>query len=229
MITHAELAVRTLGEPNHRSPLPMSRMQSDGLPDFVPEDVRVLVETRVRAGRPPSDLAFELAGPRERLFFDPSRARAAIVTCGGLCPGINNVIRTLYFELTDNYGVREILGIRFGYQGLNPEAGTPPIVLSGNIVEEIHHLGGTILGTSRGAQEPAVMVDFLQSHDVDILFCVGGDGTQRGAHAIACEIERRKLAVAVVGLPKTIDNDIKFCTQTFGFATAVAEADTVID
>jgi 6-phosphofructokinase 1 len=229
MISQRELDVRNLGEPRFRSPLPMSTVQGDGVGDFVPDDLRVLYDHHVKAGQAPPDLSFELAGPRERLFFDPPKTRAAIVTCGGLCPGINNVIRTLFFELTANYGVHEVLGIRFGYQGLNPEVGKLPIVLTGNIVEGIHHLGGTILGTSRGAQEAGVIVEFLQRANIDILFCVGGDGTQRGTHDIAGEIARRNLPIAVVGVPKTIDNDIKFCTQTFGFATAVAEADTVID
>lgn len=207
----------------------MSTTPGDGVGDFVPDDVRVLYESRFIAGQTASDLSFEAAGPREMLFFEPSKTRAAIVTCGGLCPGINNVIRTLFFELTTNYGVPEILGIRFGYQGLNPLEARPPLVLNQGLVEEIHHLGGTILGTSRGAQEPAAMVDYLQRAEVDVLFCVGGDGTQRGAHALATEIGRRKLPIAVVGIPKTIDNDIKFCTRSFGFATAVSEADTVID
>jgi 6-phosphofructokinase 1 len=229
MITQADLEVRTLGERRFRSPLPMSTTPGDGVGDFCPEELRVLYDVRCHAGRPPTDLAFELAGPRELLFFDPGRVRAAIVTCGGLCPGINNVIRTLFFELTANYGVREVLGIHFGFQGLNTHAGKPPTVLTDQIVEEIHHLGGTILGTSRGAQQPTVMVDFLQSLEIDILFCVGGDGTQRGAHEIAEEIGRRNLPIAIVGLPKTIDNDIKFCSRTFGLATAVSEADTVID
>jgi 6-phosphofructokinase 1 len=229
MITQADLTVRTLGERRVRSPLPMSTVPGDGVGDFVPDDARMSYEICFRAGKTPSDLAFELAGPREHLFFDPAETRAAIVTCGGLSPGLNNIIRTLFFELVVNYGIREMLGIRFGYQGLNPQAGTPPIRLTNKLVEEIHHLGGTILGTSRGSQNVRVMVDFLQSQRIDILFCVGGEGTQKGAQEIAMEIGRRNLPIAVVGLPKTIDNDIKFCSRTFGFATAVAEADTVID
>jgi 6-phosphofructokinase 1 len=229
MITQADLSVRTLGECRLRSPLPMSTVPGDGVGDFVPDDARMLYEICFRAGKTASDLAFELAGPREHLFFKPAETRAAIVTCGGLCPGINNIIRTLFFELVVNYGIREMLGIRFGYQGLNPQAGAPPIRLTNKMVEEIHHLGGTILGTSRGSQDVRVMVDFLQSERIDILFCVGGEGTQKGAQEIALEIGRRSLPIAVVGLPKTIDNDIKFCSRTFGFATAVAEADTVIN
>jgi 6-phosphofructokinase 1 len=229
MVSHDDLRVKTLGERRRRSPLPMSTVPGDGVGDFVPDDMRVLYDTRFREGRPPGDLAFELAGPRELIFFDPPKTRAAIVTCGGLCPGLNNVIRTLYFGLTANYGVGEVLGIRFGYQGLNPQEGQPPIRLTSTLVQNIHHLGGTLLGTSRGGQEAATMVDFLVARKIDILFCVGGDGTQRGAHEIAAELARRKLPISIVGIPKTIDNDIKHCSRTFGFATAVSEADTCID
>ena len=229
MISHADLVVPTLGERRYRSPLPMSTVPGDGVGDFVSDEMRVLYDVRFPAGRPPSDLAFELAGPRETLFFDPPRTRAAIVTCGGLCPGINNIIRTLFFELSSNYGIGEVLGVRFGFEGLNPQVGKPPLLLTDDMVEGIHHAGGTILGTSRGAQDTRVAVDFLQRARIDMLFCVGGDGTQRGAHEIAGEIGRRSLPIAVVGLPKTIDNDIKYCSQSFGFGTAVAEADRVID
>ena len=229
MISQRELVVPTLGERRFRSPLPMSTVPGDGVGDFVPDDTRVLYDICCPARQPPSDLAFERAGARETLFFDPKRTRAAIVTCGGICPGINNVIRTLFFELVSNYGVREVLGIRFGYQGLNPQEGKPPLTLTAKMVDEIHHMGGTLLGTSRGPQEPSTTIDFLQEKKIDILFCVGGDGTQRGAHQIAAEVARRSLPIAVVGVPKTIDNDIAFCQPTFGFATAVAEADTVID
>jgi 6-phosphofructokinase 1 len=229
MFTPEALVVPNLGERRFLSPLPMSTVPNDGVGDFVPDDMRVLCEVRFNAGNPPPDIGFELAGPRQYLFFEPPKTRAAIVTCGGLCPGINNVIRTLFFELTRNYGIREVLGIRFGYEGLNPQKGTPPVKLTSEMVEGIHREGGTILGSSRGPQDPAITVAFLKSSQIDILFCVGGDGTQRGAHAIAEEIKRQKLPIAVVGIPKTIDNDIKLCRRTFGFATAVAEAVTVID
>ena len=229
MITQADLKVSTLGEPRHLSPLPLSTVPNDGVGDFVTDDMRVLHDICFRSGHSPSDLCFERAGPRQHLFFDPWRVRAAIVTCGGLCPGINNVIRTLFFELTVNYGVHEVLGIRFGYAGLNQKTGLPPITLTESTIEGIHHQGGTILGTSRGPQHTRVIVDFLQDREIDILFCVGGDGSQRGAHEIAEEVAQRKLSIAIVGVPKTIDNDIKFCRRTFGFATAVAEAEVVVN
>ncbi|MEX2309130.1 MAG: ATP-dependent 6-phosphofructokinase [Pirellulales bacterium] len=229
MITQEDLLVPTLGERRQRSPLPLSTVPSDGVGDFVPDEMRVLYEICFRSGQPPPDLAFERAGPRQHLFFDPPQTRAAIVTAGGLCPGINNVIRTLFFELTTNYGVAEVVGIRFGFEGLNPTKAKPPITLNDEIVAEIHHLGGTILGTSRGPHNPQVTAKFLHDRQIDMLFCVGGDGTQRGAHEIATEIAGRKLPIAIVGIPKTIDNDIKYCRRSFGFATAVAEAETVVN
>jgi 6-phosphofructokinase 1 len=140
----------------------MSTVPGDGVGDFVPDDTRVLREVFVPAGQSPPDVSFERAGARETLFFNPPQTRAAIVTCGGLCPGINNVIRTLFFELVTNYGIQEVLGIRFGYQGLNPREGKPPIKLTAEMVDDIHHMGGTLLGTSRGPQEPPTTVDFLQ-------------------------------------------------------------------
>jgi 6-phosphofructokinase 1 len=207
----------------------MSTDPHDGIGDFVPDDMRVLCDIRFRAGEHPADTAFEAAGPRQQIFFEPRGVRAAIVTCGGLCPGLNNVIRTVYFELIENYGAREVLGINFGYQGICDEAVKPPTALSLEQVNEIHHVGGTMIGTSRGPQEPAKSVNYLVARQINILFCVGGDGTQRGAHEIAAEVARRNLPIAVVGIPKTIDNDIRFCQPSFGFATSVEEADKVID
>lgn len=225
----SELAVPTLGDRRFLSPLPMSTVAGDGVGNFTPDEARLMYEPRFLAGKQPPPLAFERAGARERLFFDPKEVKAAIVTCGGLCPGLNNVIRTLTFELIHNYGVEQVLGIRYGYHGLNPEIARPPIPLTCDFVGPIHHQGGTILGTSRGHQDPKVTVDYLQSEGINLLFCIGGDGTQRGAHAMAAEVQRRGLSTAIVCVPKTIDNDIKFCYRTFGFYTAVAEAEQVID
>ena len=228
MRSQDDLAVTNLGERRQPSPLPLSTVPGDGVGDFVPDDMRVLYDIRFPAGRRIADLAFELAGPRQHLFFNPPQTRAAVVTCGGLCPGINNVIRTLFFELTENYGVREVLGVRFGFEGLNSQQGEPPVRLTKEMVAGIHLMGGTIIGTSRGPQDVKTAVSFLDDRDIDILFCVGGDGTQRGAHEIAAEVARRRLPIAVVGIPKTIDNDIRYCRRSFGFATAVAEAETVV-
>ncbi|MEQ8848177.1 ATP-dependent 6-phosphofructokinase [Botrimarina sp.] len=222
-MTHDDLTVATLGPARRASPLRVRR--------YTPDAARVVVDVDFVEGQaPPSGpaLAFEKAGPRERVYFDAGASTAAIVTCGGLCPGLNNVIRHLYYTLRDGYGVSRVLGARHGYAGLTPE-GAAPLELSGEWVEAIHHSGGTMLGTSRGPQDPAVMVDFLLARGVNMLFPIGGDGTQRGAHAIAAEARRRGADLAVVGIPKTIDNDIRFCFQTFGFISAVAEAERVID
>jgi len=229
-----QLKVTTLGPCRYKSPLPMSTQVGDGVANFVADDRRILVHPEFHADQFPADspqdiLAFELAGPRETIFFDPAQTRVALVTCGGLCPGLNNVIRSLVFELEHNYGVHEILGIRYGYQGLNPDQARPARKLTSESVDSIHHFGGTILGTSRGPQDPATTVDMLQREQIDILYCIGGDGTQRGAHQIAAEIGQRELPIAIVGIPKTIDNDIQYCWRTFGFVTAVAEAEKAID
>jgi 6-phosphofructokinase 1 len=228
-LQQAQLEVASLGPCKFMSPLNRSSQPDEGLSSFVPDDMRLLYEPRFRLGQPTPDLSFERAGARQQIFFDPAKTRVAVVTCGGLCPGINNVIRTLVMELDHNYGVQDILGIRFGYAGLQVDSSRPPLQLTHEVVEDIHHRGGTILGSSRGRQDPRQTVDFLEQREIDILFCIGGDGTQRGAHGIAEEITRRRLPISIVGIPKTIDNDIKFCYRTFGFYTAVAEAEKVID
>ena len=178
---------------------------------------------------PPADeLLFELAGPRDRLFFDPAQTRAGIVTCGGLCPGLNNVIRSLFLELHHGYGVREVLGFRDGYRGLDPTRGQEPFVLTPSFVRDIHKDGGTVLGTSRGPVDIGVAVDHLIGRGVNILFTVGGDGTQRGGSDLFQEARRRGHALAVVGIPKTIDNDVAFVSRSFGYLTAVEEAAHVL-
>lgn len=222
-----------LGLPKFQSPLRLDEHSGGGRGRFIPEGVMI----RHHIEYEPADLTaetesvevfFEKAGPRRDIYFDPLRTRAAIVTCGGLCPGLNTVIRSLFLELHFNYGVRSILGIRHGYRGLVPEHGLKPIELTCDFVSEIHKEGGTMLGTSRGPQALGVMVDFLESQRIDILYCLGGDGTQRGAHAITTEASRRGLQIAVVGIPKTIDNDLSYCDKSFGFLTAVEEAAKVI-
>jgi 6-phosphofructokinase 1 len=229
MITSADTVVVELGARSVRSPLALSTQPGDSLGDFTPDGARVLYDARVLPGKPQSfEVAFDLAGPREWLYFDPAKTTAAIVTCGGLCPGLNNVIRSVYLELTQNYGVGRVLGIRDGYLGLNSKEGRPPIELTRELVEDIHLQGGTILGSSRGPQEPAVMADSLIERKIDILFCVGGDGTQRGAHAVELELRKRKAPIAVVGVPKTIDNDIEFIEQSFGHVTAIEKATEVL-
>ncbi len=220
-------AISSLGECRFKSPLHLNTIGDDMIGNFVPDKARIRFNVEVDSGENVPELFFEKAGPRESIFFDPAKTRAAIVTCGGLCPGLNNVIRSVYRELC-NYGVKDVLGIRFGYQGMNPAAGRPPIPLTSDFVEDIHMEGGTVLGSSRGNQPVPVMVDFLQSNKIDMLFCVGGDGTQRGSHAIAEEVTKRNLPIAVVGIPKTIDNDIMYVRSTFGFVTAVDRARDVL-
>lgn len=229
VLTSERLQIPTLGPRRIRSPLEMSNVAGDGLGNYVPDEARVryCIEVLGNASQD-EDSQFEKAGPRERIFFDPSATRAAIVTCGGLCPGLNNVIRSLFLEMHYNYGVRGVLGIQNGYVGFNPRHGAPPIELTSKLVENIHTTGGTMLGTSRGPEEPAEIVDFLVQNDVQLLFCIGGDGTQRGAHDIFQEISRRQLPIAVVGIPKTIDNDVMYTTRSFGFSTALEKASEVI-
>jgi len=210
-------AISQLGACRYESPLAAEVEESA-------EGQGVLFDARVPPGRsrPVSDAVLEAAGPRRRLYFDPPETRAAIVTCGGLCPGLNDVIRAVTMVLWYRYGVRDILGLRYGYAGLTEADGHVPIRLTPEVVEDIHQKGGTMLGTSRGPQNVGDMVDFLQSRAIDILFTVGGDGTQRGALAVCEALRERELPIAVVGIPKTIDNDLSYTERTFGFETAVA-------
>jgi 6-phosphofructokinase 1 len=211
--------ITTLGEP--RYPSPLSRFVSDDL--SVPEHI-------IRGlPAPQQEWEFELAGPRAKLFFDPTRTRAGIVTCGGLCPGLNNVIRSLFNELHHAYGVKEVLGFRGGFQGLDPARGQEPIVMTPGFVDDIHRRGGTVLGTSRGKVDRAAAVENLARLGVDILFTIGGDGTQRGGNDLFQMARQRGHALAVVGIPKTVDNDVAFVARTFGFLTAVQEAASVLD
>jgi 6-phosphofructokinase 1 len=177
-------------------------------------------EARERARLP----TFELAGPRDRIFFDTAALRCGIVTCGGLCPGINNVVRGLVLELTHAYGVTQILGFRYGFEGMVARHGHEPVRLGPDQVGDVHQRGGTMLGTSRGSQEPSEIVDTLAALGIGVLFVIGGDGTLRGASKIVAELERRQLSVAVIGIPKTIDNDIHFIDRSFGFESAFAAA-----
>ena len=191
---------------------------------FADEDTAVLVDATLAGCRKceGTPLVMEQAGPRRELFFDPANTRAAIVTCGGLCPGLNDVIRALTMILWYRYEIRQIIGLKYGYEGLIESFNHPIIDLTPEKVEDIHKDGGTILGSSRGNQDPVKMIDFLVKNNINILFTIGGDGTQRGAMAIALEAERRGLKISIIGIPKTIDNDISYTERTFGFETAVA-------
>src|SRR5271167_2038489 len=180
------------------------------------------LRAQIEAGVDPA--AFELAGPRERIYFNPNDLRCGIVTCGGLCPGLNDVIRSIVFCLQEKYGVTAVYGFRFGYAGLAEPDALKPIELTTRRVGQINEIGGTVLGSSRGPQPADGMVDTLERLGIQLLFTVGGDGTLRGAHSIVEEIQRRKLSIAVVGVPKTIDNDISYIDTSFGFDTAVEAA-----
>ena len=166
---------------------------------------------------------FEKAGARQKIFFDPSKIACGIVTCGGICPGLNDVIRATVLSLFHHYGVKTVYGFQYGYEGLCPRHGLVPLQLTPETVKDIHEKGGTILGSSRGPQEVQEMVDTLERLKVEILFTLGGDGTLRGSQAIVEEIARRGLRIAVIGIPKTIDNDISYVQESFGFETAVTE------
>jgi 6-phosphofructokinase 1 len=194
---------------------------------YVHEADRVLLDDTLAMaavrGVPVRDLpSFEPGGPRELLFFDPATTKVGIVTCGGLCPGLNNVIRGLVLELAEHYGVTEVLGFRNGYAGL--VKGDDPVTLTPAVVADIHNQGGTVLGTSRGDQDPAEMVATLVRLGVSVLFVIGGDGTLRGAQKIADAAAARDVVLSVVGVPKTIDNDIPYIDHSFGFQTAFARA-----
>ncbi|HEY9072229.1 MAG TPA: ATP-dependent 6-phosphofructokinase [Candidatus Ozemobacteraceae bacterium] len=228
-INQQDFIVSELGEPKFESPLGLSKIDGDYLTNYVPNDERVLynvswnaVQKCIQENRQP--ITFERAGPREKIFFEPSKTKIGIVTCGGLCPGINDVIRALVMQHSWWYGVKTIYGFRYGYQGLIKEFKLNPIVLDPEMVSEIHEHGGTMLGSSRGPQDVSKMVDRLMDFDINILYCVGGDGTLRGALDIHNEIKKRGLPIGVVGIPKTIDNDINFIEKTFGFETAFSIA-----
>jgi 6-phosphofructokinase 1 len=226
VLTQAELNVRTLGERTLPSPLHLASSHP-GYP-YVPEDARIRLG--VEAGvEGEGALGLERAGPRERIFFRPASTRAALLTTGGLCPGLNNVVRSAVLELHYRYGVRDILGVRYGFEGLNPQLGLPLMALGPREVTDIHHMGGSFLGVSRGKQDVRVMADTLERECIDLLFVIGGDGTLKGAHALAQELERRRARIGVVGVPKTIDNDVSFVDKTFGYETAVEHARMAVD
>ena len=225
----ADLTVATLGPCRIDSPLKPLIDARKTTEHYVDEFDRVLFHDTLgdimATGLPPAELpGFEPAGPRRSIFFDPAKLRVGIVTCGGLCPGINDVIRGLVMELSFHYGVQRIHGFRNGYQGFIPRYGHDVLDLTPDRVSRIAEDGGTILGTSRGSQDPDEIVDCLERLNLGVLFVIGGDGTLRGAMKIADRVRERGGRIAVVGIPKTIDNDIPYIDQSFGFQTAFAEA-----
>ncbi len=230
-----DFLIKSLGNCNVESPLKqISQREDSPTYRFVNDNERILYDSSLsnfyhckETGETP--ISFEKAGPREQIFFQPAKTKVAIVTCGGLCPGLNNVIRSLVNQCHYRYGINRILGIKYGYEGLISKYNHEVIELTADMVADIHLQGGTFLGSSRGEQEVDKMVDTLEILNVNILFCIGGDGTLRGAHAIHEEIERRGLKIAVAGIPKTIDNDIDLIQKSFGFESAVSVAAEVIN
>ncbi|MBL8025158.1 MAG: ATP-dependent 6-phosphofructokinase [Fibrobacteres bacterium] len=229
MDINSDFVVPTLGKCSIDSPFNLGKLKGDQQFDFVADTERILFddtlrnyESCIKDGIPP--LTFEVAGPREKIYFDASKVKAAIVTCGGLCPGLNNVIRAIVMELHYRYGAKSIFGIKYGYQGFLPKNKFEPIMLTPDKVRDIHTQGGTILGSSRGGNDVQQIVDALERLNVNMLFTIGGDGTLHGAYEIHKEITERKLKISVIGIPKTIDNDVVFVDKTFGFETAFSLA-----
>jgi 6-phosphofructokinase 1 len=217
------LDIHSLGEAKIKSPLKLDNSL------FVDDDDKILVHSDLKKIKeyfacreiPP---AFQPAGPRRKIFFNPEEITCGVVTCGGICPGLNDVIRTIVLTLQWQYGVKKVLGFRYGYEGMTSKARKEPVELNPSIVKEIQHKGGTILGSSRGHQNLEDMIKTLVKYKIKILFTIGGDGTLNGAHNLCKEIKKQGELISVIGIPKTIDNDIYCSETTFGFATAVEEA-----
>ncbi|HEX7510105.1 MAG TPA: ATP-dependent 6-phosphofructokinase, partial [Chitinivibrionales bacterium] len=229
-----DFSVPVVGAPKVPSPLSSSNRGGEYITNFVSDEQRILYSINVKSDETvipfSRDQLLEVAGPRQNIYFDPAHVHAGIVTCGGLCPGLNDVIHSIVMTLWYRYGVRRISGIRFGYRGFLPESKLPVIELYPAKVAEIHRMGGTMLGSSRGQGERvAEIVDAIERMNLNILFSIGGDGTLKGALAIAEEVEKRGLKIPVVGIPKTIDNDLSFTERSFGFETAVSYAVDAVD
>ncbi len=221
--------ISSLGECKIPSPIALSETHGDSIANYVEDTEFVRYNINASLGETGEPLThadlIEKAGPRQKIYFSPNYVHAAIATCGGICPGINDVIRAVVRCLWTRYGVRRISGIQFGYKGFIAEYGFPSVDLNPDIVNGIHKTGGSFLGTSRGGgNRTAEIVDGIEQMNVNMVFLIGGDGTQKGALEVSREIERRKLKIAVIGIPKTIDNDLSFIQKSFGFDTAIAKA-----
>jgi len=227
-----DTAIPTLGPLKIPSPIRRGEKGAIGR-NFVSDTDKVVVDVNLNnlikmAGEVKDFPAFELAGPRKEIYFDPSKLRCALVTCGGLCPGLNDIIRAIVLELFYGYGVRNICGFKYGLQGFIPKYRHDLIDLTPETVANIHEMGGSILGSSRGPQPIEEIVDSLERMNIGILFMIGGDGTLMAATQIADVLTRRDLKISVVGIPKTIDNDIYMVSRSFGFETAVDVATQAI-
>ena len=224
-----DFSIDSLGPCTIPSPIKLSTEHGDYTANYVSDDSYVISNVNVYDKTKPvvldSSNLIEKAGPRQNIYFDPTHAKAGICTCGGLCPGLNDVIRAIVRCLNTRYGVKTVKGYQFGFHGFFAESGYAPIELDRYLIDEIHKIGGTYLGTSRGGgQRVSEIVDCLERDGINMLFIIGGDGTQRGSYDIACEVEKRGLKCAVVGVPKTVDNDLMFIDRSFGFETAVQRA-----
>ncbi|KAJ7559168.1 hypothetical protein O6H91_04G072800 [Diphasiastrum complanatum] len=210
----------------HPNPLKHNPAYSAVKQYFVEDDDVVARNIVIKLSNPWEGIYFRRSGPRDKIYFDPSEVRACIVTCGGLCPGLNTVIREIVCSLWTQYGVQDILGIVGGYRGFYARN---TIRLDPKIVNDIHKRGGTILGTSRGGHDTLKIVSSIADRRINQVYIIGGDGTQKGANAIYEELRRNGVKVAVAGIPKTIDNDIDVIDKSFGFDTAVEEAQRAIN
>ncbi|MGD2029718.1 MAG: ATP-dependent 6-phosphofructokinase, partial [Desulfobacterales bacterium] len=227
-----DTSISTLGPPKIESPIRRGE-KGELSRNFVSDSDRVVVDVSLNslvklAEKGKKFPAFELAGPRSEIYFDPSKLRCALVTCGGLCPGLNDIIRAIVLELFYSYGVRNIYGFKYGLQGFIPKYGHDIIDLKPERVVNIHEMGGSILGSSRGPQSIDEIIDSLERMNIGILFMIGGDGTLMAATKIADTITQRGLKISIVGIPKTIDNDIYMVSRSFGFHTAVDVATQAI-
>lgn len=223
-----DLAIEKLGDPTIDSLLIRAGRH------FVDENQKIALyvhSEELKACRDSGNVPpmFEIAGPRQKIFFDPKKLNCGIVTCGGLCPGLNDVIRTITLSLIWQYGLEKVYGFRYGYAGLSSKPPAPPVLLTPELVDEIHHKGGDILASSRGPQDPDDMVDNLLKYEIGLLFVIGGDGTLRGANDLVGAIKKRQAVISVIGVPKTIDNDICGIEQSFGFSTAVEATRSAIN
>jgi 6-phosphofructokinase 1 len=230
---YEDFIITSLGRGSVVSPLKNNQRDDSPVYKFVDEKDRIIFDNDLsyynscmETGEVP--VSFEKAGPRETIFFEPAKTKVGIVTCGGICPGLNNVIRSIVNQLYYRYGISRVLGFKYGYAGLVSDYNHEVIEFTPEMVSDIHNAGGTILGTSRGNQDVSKIVDTLEIMNINVLFCIGGDGTLRGAHAIHKEIQSRNLKIAIAGIPKTIDNDIDLIQKSFGFETAFSIANDII-
>ena len=227
-----DFTIEELGKRNIKSPIVMSTTKGDKIVNYVTDEEFIRYNTDVKPGAQAPlkrNQVLECAGPRENIYFTPAHVHAGIVTCGGLCPGLNDVIRAIVRCLWYRYGVRRISGIQYGYKGFLPDYQFDTKILNPDVVDDIHKLGGTFLGSARGGgKEVTKIVDAMEQLNLNMLFTIGGDGTQKGSLEIAEEIDKRKLKIAMIGIPKTVDNDFAIIQKSFGFDTAVGKAVEVV-